>query len=78
MQVVKASTVGQNGKHLKLRLKGAKETDPWIDGIAWRRGNEIEQFSEGTRVDLVYTLSKSEWQGRIALSLTIEDLKIVD
>jgi len=78
MQVVKASTVGQNGKHLKLRLKGAKETDPWIDGIAWRRGEEIDNFTEGTKVDIVYTLSKSEWQGRIALSLTIEDLKIVD
>lgn len=76
MKIIKTSTVGSEGKHLKLRLRGAKDTDPWIDAVAWRKGGESNIYCEDTFVDVVFKLSKNEWQGRVALSLTIEDLKI--
>jgi len=76
MKIIKTSTVGKEGKHLKLRLKGLKDTDPWIDAVAWRKGSENPTYCEDAIVDVVFKLSKNEWQGRIALSLTIEDLKI--
>lgn len=76
MKIIKTSTVGSEGKHLKLRLRGSKDTDPWVDAIAWRKGGESDVYCEDAIVDVVFKLSKNEWQGRIALSLTIEDLKI--
>jgi single-stranded-DNA-specific exonuclease len=76
MSVIKVDTIGAEGKHLKIRLKGGKDTDPWIDAVAWRRGHESNIFCEGAKVDVAFKLSKSEWQGRVALSLTIEDLKL--
>jgi len=76
MKIIKTSTVGSEGKHLKLRLKGCKDTDPWVDAVAWRRGHEKDVFCEDASVDVVFKLSKNEWQGRVALSLTIEDLKL--
>lgn len=76
MNIIKSTTVGAEGKHLKLRLKGQRPTDPWIDAVAWRKGSESETFCEDANVDVVFKLSKSEWQGRVSLSLTLEDLKI--
>lgn len=76
MKIIKTSTVGSEGKHLKMRLRGSKDEDPWIDAVAWRRGNESSVFCENASVDVVFKLSKSEWQGRVALSLTLEDLRL--
>lgn len=76
MKIIQTSTVGQDGKHLKLRLRGSKESDPWIGAVAWRKGGEKDVFCEDAIVDVVFKLSKNEWQGRVSLSLTIEDLKL--
>jgi len=76
MQIVKAEAKGAEGKHLKMRLKGPKPADPWVEAMAWRRGSDIETFCEGASVDVVFKLNKEEWQGRINLSMTVEDLRI--
>lgn len=59
-----------DGSHLKMIL--ADERIRW-DGIAFRQGERAGQLPE--RVDVVYHLRESEWNGETRLELEIRDLR---
>ena len=70
LQVVDARRVGQEGKHLRLRLSnGASE----IECIAFKQGDWAEHLPP--RVDVVYHLEFREWNGRRQPKLVVEDLQ---
>jgi single-stranded-DNA-specific exonuclease len=72
--VRESRVVGQEGQHLKLRLKrGAQEvTALWF---GWRRF--ASSLPAGAEVDAVYTVGTDRWNGREEIILKIKDLRIV-
>jgi len=70
VRVVEARRVGQEGKHLRLRLSNGVQS---LDGIAFKFGDWAERL-EGT-MDIVYHLEINEWNGRRRPQLNIQDLR---
>jgi len=73
VRVVDCRRVGQEDKHLRLRL--ARETMQF-DAIAFRQGEWFERLSPGSRVDVAYHLEINEWNGNIKLQLNVQDLRM--
>lgn len=71
-QVIRVRTVGQEGAHLKLRLR---RDDRFVDALWWRRGEAASLLSPGDRVDVASTLESNTWNGRTHLQLVVEDLR---
>ncbi|HYM65011.1 MAG TPA: single-stranded-DNA-specific exonuclease RecJ [Candidatus Sulfotelmatobacter sp.] len=63
--------VGNDGKHLKLKL--SKE-NKWFEAIAFGIG-KTHEIKQGDFVDAVYSLDENVWNGKKLLQLKIKDLK---
>lgn len=70
--VADASTVGIEGKHLRLQLRdrGADQR-----AIGFRLGTRLSEFPVGSLVDVVVEVAWNEWQGRREPQLKIIDLR---
>jgi len=73
LKVVEAKTL-TSGKHLKLKVSDP-DSRQWINVNAWRKGHLADYFKEGSLIDLAFTMSIDEWQGRKSLTLTTVDIK---
>lgn len=70
LKVVDSRTVGQEGKHLKLRLG---DGPVYMDAIAFRQGHWIHNLPP--YLDVAYRLEVNEWNGQVRPQLNIQDLK---
>jgi single-stranded-DNA-specific exonuclease len=70
LQVVDFRRVGQDGKHLRLRLSDGRGD---IEGIAFKQGDWAEHLP--SLVDVVYHLEFREWNGRWQPQLVVQDLQ---
>lgn len=61
-----------NGKHVRLMVQG--ENNRPIAGIAFNLSGADDLFSAGDRVDLLFALEISEYQGRRSLQLQVRDI----
>jgi single-stranded-DNA-specific exonuclease len=68
VRVVESHTVGDGGKHLKLKLRDGNIT--W-HGIGFGMGERIAQLSH--RLDIVYQMSVNQWRGEKLLELEVLD-----
>ena len=68
LKVVDCRSVGNNGGHLRLKLR---EGDATWDGIAFGLGNLIDEV--GPCIDIVYNLGIDRWRGADMLQLNILD-----
>jgi len=75
VEVIYKRAVGQDGSHLQLRLVdsngGYKEQS--IPAIAFRQGDW--ETTLPSHVDIVYSISLNEWNGRRNLQLVIKDMR---
>lgn len=71
VHVIEARRVGQEGRHLRLRLGSGLNQ---IDGIGFRLGDWADQI--GSYIDVVYHLEINEWNGYIKLQLNVQDIKL--
>ncbi|MCW5877226.1 MAG: hypothetical protein KIS85_10185, partial [Anaerolineales bacterium] len=73
LSVRDARNVGEEGRHLKLKV-----SDGWItyDAIAFRQGHWMENMPP--RIDLLYRFETNEFNGRTSLQLNVRDLKPSD
>ena len=62
--------VGEQGKHLKLRLAGESMA---IDAIAFRQGDLMDSLPEV--VDVAYTLERNEYRGTVAPQLVVTAIR---
>jgi single-stranded-DNA-specific exonuclease len=62
-----------NGKHVRLAVQGAQNRP--IVGIAFNLSGADDLFAAGDRVDLLFALEISEFQGRRNLQLQVRDLR---
>ncbi len=65
------------GKHLKLIVDSGPAT-PVLDVIAFGHGAWAGSLQADTRLDLVYYLEANEWNGRQALQLNVQDMRVAE
>jgi single-stranded-DNA-specific exonuclease len=65
--------VGQDGKHLKLKVKG--EGAVIFDAIAFGMGGKIKDILNKDKLDIAYTVDMNEWNGRKSLQLILKDIR---
>ena len=66
--MIDCHTMGDNGEHLKLRLKQGGTV--W-DGVGFRLGSHLAEVSP--RLDIVFNLEVDRWCGAERLRLNILD-----
>ncbi len=65
-------TVGAKSKHLKLKIRCKNRI---YDAIAFNMGYNIDNFSIGNNVDIMFEIGKNIWNGMENLQLIIRDIK---
>ncbi|MBN1483112.1 MAG: single-stranded-DNA-specific exonuclease RecJ [Chloroflexia bacterium] len=70
LKVVESRRVGQEGRHLKLKLGQGRLV---YDAIAFRYGQRAGECPTGSCVDVLATLDMNEWGGRKSLQLKLRD-----
>lgn len=71
---VPPAVVGQNGNHLKLRIKGGKSV---IEGIGFNMGNLISKFDfETNRFDIAFSISVNRWNNTESIQLKLKDIRL--
>ena len=64
--------VGFEGKHLLLSFK---KNNHYYKGIAFRQGHLLSDVNQGDAMDVVYSLSKNEWNGKTSAQLIIKEFE---
>lgn len=72
VEVLDARRLGENGKHLKLKLKKANKV---FDAIGFGLGSHIQGIAPKKQIDLVYSIEKNIWNGNASLQLKVKDVK---
>lgn len=74
VEVVGCSTVGSDGKHLRLMLRepGGKA----VKAIAFGFGEWAARLTLGTHVDVAFEVSINEWNGNRELQARVVDLRL--
>lgn len=72
LQVVEAFAMGQDRRHLKLRVR---DETAFGEVVAWGQGARLAEFNGRVAVDIAYTLEANEWQGRRRLQMKAKDLR---
>ncbi len=75
VRVRQARAVGSGGEHLKLTLEDERGL-VW-DGIGFRLGSLAGEIASGSRVDMLYTLEISEYNGQRSFQLNVKDIRRV-
>ena len=71
--VTQARTMGQNGVHLKFKVKQGKDS---FDVVAFNLGPQIQEFQQAQGLELAVTLSVNVWNGQTTLQLMLEDARV--
>lgn len=74
MTVVELRTVGQDGKHLKLKLKSKEKV---FEAIGFGMGERSTELKVEDAIDIAYTMSQDSWNGNKRLQLKLKDLEKV-
>ncbi len=82
VKVVDTRLVGNEGKHLKLRLHSSvipaqAGIQSSIDAIAFNLGNLSGKLRPGTSIDIAYTVDMNVWNGDKRLQLKIKDIHVL-
>ncbi|MGT2907176.1 single-stranded-DNA-specific exonuclease RecJ [Streptococcus dentiloxodontae] len=72
-QVLQARTMGQNGAHLKFKVK---QTDSQYDVVAFNQGALVQEFQQAQGLELAVTLSVNQWNGNTSLQLMLVDARV--
>lgn len=73
LAVAGVRAVGQDGRHLKLRVKQAGASG---EVIGWDMGGLAERLSGDTAIDLAFVPEYNEWQGQRHIQLKACDVRV--
>ena len=86
LRVTNQRTVGNNGKHLKLRLDDPRtpkietmlafEENQSLEAIGFGMGDLAAKIKPGDLIDIAYTLENNSWRDTEKLELKIKDLHL--
>lgn len=65
--------VGENGKHLKLKVKDIKAE---LEGIGFNMGAWSAELATASALDLVFTVEENNWQGKKTVQMNLKDIKV--
>ncbi|HWR45357.1 single-stranded-DNA-specific exonuclease RecJ [Sporomusa sp.] len=71
VQLGEKKLVGQQSRHLKLKLKNSAVNDV----IAWNMGELSDSLACDENIDLVFVPKYNEWQGQKNIQLTAHDIR---
>ncbi|WP_159795491.1 single-stranded-DNA-specific exonuclease RecJ [Streptococcus halichoeri] len=72
-QVLQARSMGQNNRHLKLKI--AKDGVE-IDVVAFQKGSLWQEFQQARGLELAVTLSVNQWNGHTSIQLFLVDARV--
>ena len=61
-------SVGQDGKHLQLRVGNVK-------GVLWNKGSKATDYTVGDKIQVAAILKENKWQGKTNVEFQGEDLR---
>lgn len=64
--------IGQNGRHLKFRVR---RKNHYGDGIAWEMGGLTNQFQRNTLIDFAFHPEYNIWNGQCNIQLRTHDIR---
>ncbi len=70
VEVLFVGSVGKNGEHKRYKLKEGKRI---LNAIEFRSSSHIEQ---GSKVDIIYTLQKNEFNNEISIDLYLDEINL--
>jgi single-stranded-DNA-specific exonuclease len=73
VDIVDARTVGQEGRHLKLKVAKDKYR---FDAIAFGMGGFYENLVAEAKYNIAYGLEENTWNGNTSIQLKIRDIKL--
>ena len=65
--------MGENGAHLKFKVKQGKDS---FDVVAFNKGRLLQEFQQAQGLELAVTLSVNVWNGQTTLQLMLEDARV--
>lgn len=71
LQLVEYRNVGENGKHLKLKVSHANVTR---EGIGFNFGSLNQELASTKEVDLAFSLEENSWNGSVQVQLNLKDI----
>ncbi len=71
LKVVDVKTLGKDRQHLKLRLFDGQSM---AEALWWRSAEHSAAFAHNPRVDVAYTLSVNEFNGKRRVQLNVKDI----
>jgi len=75
VSVVDAKTVGNRGKHLKLKISNLKFQIS-LDAIGFGLGQWLPKLAPEKPIDIAFNLTIDEWNGHKKLQLRLRDIKL--
>jgi single-stranded-DNA-specific exonuclease len=71
VNLVDYKSVGENGKHLKLKVA---HQDVVRDGIGFNLGFIYAELASTREVDLAFSLEENNWNGNVQVQLNLKDI----
>jgi single-stranded-DNA-specific exonuclease len=71
LQVVDYRNVGENGKHLKLKVA---DSNIIREGIGFNLGSLHQELASTKEVDLAFSLEENNWNGSVQVQLNLKDI----
>jgi single-stranded-DNA-specific exonuclease len=72
LQLVEARAVGAAGKHLRTRIRFGRQT---LTGFGPDLGDRAPALAAARRMDALYTIGVSTWDGRDSLELRLQAVR---
>ena len=76
LMVAGASTVGQDGRHLRFVAKSPRGTVQKF--IAFNQGKRAAEATVGSMIDVAYHVGANEWNGRKEIQCKVADFRMND
>ncbi len=71
LRLVEYRNVGENGKHLKLKVS---HENVIRDGIGFNLGNLQQELASTKEVDVAFSLEENNWNGSVQVQLNLKDV----
>lgn len=71
LKLVEYRNVGENGKHLKLKVS---HRDVILEGIGFNLGDLHRELASTCEVDLAFSLEENNWNGSVNVQLNLKDI----
>jgi single-stranded-DNA-specific exonuclease len=71
LQLIEYRNVGENGKHLKLKVSKA---DVIREGIGFNLGGLNRELASTKEVDVAFSIEENNWNGSVQVQLNLKDI----